>query len=84
MRFSSPSQTISYAQRRVSFSKMSHTPGAEKPRAPKEKKGSSPNRVGDFLGFSDFREHASEDFQAEVLVVAQAVGAALDRADFVV
>ena len=43
--------------------------------------GSSHFRVGEF---SQFRQHAGEDFQAQVFLIAEAVRASLDGAELVV
>jgi hypothetical protein len=44
-------------------------------------KGSSRFRVG---GFSQFWQHAGEDFQSQVFLIAEAIGAPLDRTNLVV
>jgi len=46
--------------------------------------GSSLKRVGGFSVFLDLREHAREDFQAQILLVSQAINTSLKNPDLVV
>jgi succinate dehydrogenase/fumarate reductase cytochrome b subunit len=46
--------------------------------------GSSGNRVGDFGAILEFGEHASEELESQVFLVAQSVRAVLDDTDLVV
>ena len=47
-------------------------------------RGYSPKRVGMFSVFSDLREHAREDFQAQILLTSQAISTSLKNQDLVV
>lgn len=46
--------------------------------------GSSPKRVGRFSVFLDLLEHAREDFQAQILLISQAINTSLKNPDLVV
>ena len=47
-------------------------------------RGYSPQRVGSFSVFLNFLEHAREAFQAQLLVISQAIGTSLKKPDHVV